>query len=153
MQYTDNVGFIIELVRGVVAIINAVLIALTSVALLVAIIMMSVITYISVIERTREIGLLRAVGARKKDVVRLFITETGIIGFIAGIIALIINAIAVIPLNSLFYGITMVKNFAFLSWWNILAVIISSTVLTVLAGLVPSLSAGKKDPVKALRSE
>ena len=153
MQYTDNVGFIIELVRGVVAIINAVLIALTSVALLVAIIMMSVITYISVIERTREIGLLRAVGARKKDVVRLFITETGIIGFIAGIIALMINAIAVIPLNSLFYGITMVKNFAFLNWWNILAVIISSTVLTVLAGLVPSLSAGKKDPVKALRSE
>lgn len=153
MQYTDNVGFIIELVRGVVEIINAVLIALTSIALLVAVIMMAIITYISVIERTREIGILRAMGARKKDVARLFITETGIVGFIAGVIGLIFNLIAVLPLNALFYSITMVKGFAFLSWWNVLAVLVISTLLTIFAGLIPSLSAGKKDPVKALRSE
>ncbi len=151
--YTDNVGFAIEFVRQIVMSISIILIALTSVSLIVSIIMMSVITYVSVMERTKEIGILRAVGARKKDVMRLFVTETGIIGFIAGILGLIINVFSVLPINGLLYNLTRVKNFAFLSWWNVLAVIVVSTCLTVLAGLVPSFMAGKKDPVKALRAE
>lgn len=153
IKYTDNVGFAIEFVRQVVSSISIILIALTSVSLIVSIIMMSVITYVSVLERTKEIGILRAVGARKKDVMRLFVTETGIIGFTAGILGLIINSFAVMPINGLLYSITKVKGFAFLSWWNVLLVIVISTCLTILAGLVPSLMAGKKDPVKSLRAE
>ena len=153
ITYTDNVGAVIELVRVVVGGVSAILIALTSVSLVVSSIMIGIITYVSVIERTKEIGILRSVGARKKDVVRLFVTETGMIGFIAGICGLILTLISAIPLNGIMSNLTGVSGFVFLYWWNGIALIIGSAVLTVVAGLIPSLLASKKDPVKALRSE
>ncbi|MBO4262642.1 MAG: ATP-binding cassette domain-containing protein, partial [Clostridia bacterium] len=153
IKYIDNVGVAIELVRSVIGGVSAVLLALTSVSLVVSAIMMGIITYVSVMERTKEIGILRSVGARKKDVVDLFITETGMIGLIAGAIGVVFGFIAAIPVNSLMKGITGINGFAFLSWWNVLAIIAASVLLTVVSGLIPSFMAGRKDPVKALRSE
>lgn len=153
ITYTDNVGVVIELVRSVVSGVSAILVALTSVSLIVSAIMIGIITYVSVIERTKEIGILRSVGARKKDVVRLFITETGMIGFIAGICGLILTIILSGPLNTIMANLTGVNGFIFLYWWNYVAFVIGSAVLTIVAGLIPSLLASKRDPVKALRSE
>ena len=153
ITYTDNVGAVIELVRIVVSGVSAILITLTSVSLIVSAIMIGIITYVSVIERTKEIGILRSVGARKKDVVRLFVTETGMIGFISGFCGLILTIITAIPLNVMMSNLTGVVGFVFLYWWNYIALVIGSALLTILAGLIPSLLASKKDPVKALRSE
>ena len=115
--------------------------------------MIGIITYVSVIERTKEIGVLRSVGARKKDVIRLFVTETGVIGFVAGICGLVLTLIVTIPLNVIMGNLTGVVGFVFLRWWNYLLLVIGSSILTVLAGFIPSLLASKKDPVKALRTE
>ncbi|MBE5742730.1 MAG: ATP-binding cassette domain-containing protein [Clostridiales bacterium] len=153
ITYTDNVGAVIELVRVVVGGVSAILIALTAISLVVSAIMIGIITYVSVIERTKEIGILRSVGARKKDVVRLFVTETGMIGFIAGICGLILTLLVCIPLNVIMANLTGVTGFVFLYWWNFIALIVGSSLLTVVAGLIPSLLASKQDPVKALRSE
>ena len=153
ITYTDNVGVVIDLVRTVVGGVSAILIALTSISLFVSAIMIGIITYVSVIERTKEIGILRSVGARKKDVVRLFITETGIIGLVAGICGLILTLIVSIPINAVMSNLTGVSGFIFLKWWNFIALAIGSILLTVIAGLIPSFMASKKDPVKALRSE
>lgn len=153
ITYTDHVGAVVGVVRLVVGGVSAILIALTSVSLIVSAIMIGIITYVSVIERTKEIGVLRSVGARKKDVVRLFITETGIIGFVAGIVGVILTMVLMIPLNVLMQNLTGVAGFVFLNWWNVIAIIAGSALLTIVAGLIPSLLASKKDPVKALRSE
>ena len=153
ITYTDHVGAVVGVVRLVVGGVSAILIALTSVSLIVSAIMIGIITYVSVIERTKEIGVLRSVGARKKDVVRLFITETGIIGFVAGIVGVLLTMVLMIPLNVLMQNLTGVAGFVFLNWWNIIAIIAGSALLTIIAGLIPSLLASKKDPVKALRSE
>lgn len=153
ITYTDHVGAVVGVVRLVVGSVSAILIALTSVSLIVSAIMVGIITYVSVIERTKEIGVLRSVGARKKDVVRLFITETGIIGFVAGIVGVLLTMVLMIPLNVLMQNLTGVAGFVFLNWWNFIAIILGSALLTIIAGLIPSLLASKKDPVKALRSE
>lgn len=153
ITYTDHVGAVVGVVRLVVGSVSAILIALTSVSLIVSAIMVGIITYVSVIERTKEIGVLRSVGARKKDVVRLFITETGIIGFVAGIVGVLLTIVLMIPLNVLMQNLTGVAGFVFLNWWNFIAIILGSALLTIIAGLIPSLLASKKDPVKALRSE
>ena len=102
VEYVDNVGVAIEYIRSILGGVSAILIALTSVSLAVSAIMIGIITYVSVIERTKEIGILRSVGARKRDIARLFVTETGIIGFVAGALGLIFTSFAVLPLNSLF---------------------------------------------------
>ncbi len=153
ITYVDNVGAVIEVVRVIVGGISTILLALTAISLIVSSIMIGIITYVSVIERTKEIGILRSVGARKKDVVRLFVTETGIIGFISGVCGLILTVILIVPLNLLMANITGVSGFVFLKWWNYIAFIIGAVCLTIVAGLIPSLIASKKDPVKALRSE
>ncbi len=153
ITYTDNVGAIIEVVRMVVGSVSAILLALTSISLVVSSIMIGIITYVSVIERTKEIGVLRSVGARKKDVVRLFVTETGVIGFVAGLCGILLTLLVVLPLNVIMANLTGVTGFVFLRWWNYLLLIFGSSVLTVLSGFIPSLLASKKDPVKALRSE
>ncbi|MDY2880783.1 MAG: ABC transporter ATP-binding protein/permease [Candidatus Borkfalkiaceae bacterium] len=153
VKYVDNVGVAIEYVRSILTGVSAILIALTSVSLVVSAIMIGIITYVSVIERTKEIGILRSVGARKKDVVRLFVTETGIIGFAAGVLGLVFTSVAVLPLNALFYSITGVARFVRLGVGQAAILLAASVLLTVIAGLIPSLRAGKADPVKALRSE
>ena len=153
IRYVDNVGAVMEVVRVVVNGVTSILLVLTSVSLVVSAIMIGIITYVSVLERTKEIGVLRAVGARKKDVVRLFVTETGMIGLIAGALGLIMTFIAEFPLNAGMKSVTGIGSLAFLEWWHILAILGLSVVVTIAAGLIPSLMASKKDPVKALRSE
>lgn len=153
ITYVDNVGAVIEVVRTVVGSISAILLALTSISLIVSAIMIGIITYVSVIERTKEIGVLRSVGARKKDVIRLFVTETGVIGLAAGICGVILTLICALPLNGIMANLTGVRGFVFLKWWNFIALILGSAFLTIMAGFIPSLLASKKDPVKALRSE
>lgn len=153
IYYVDNVGSVMGLVRTMVNGIVAVLVVLTSVSLVVSAIMIGIITYVSVLERTKEIGILRAVGARRKDVVRLFVTETGMIGAIAGALGLVLTFVAEIPLNAVMKGITGVSSLVFLEPWHILALFAASVAVTVAAGLIPSFMASRKDPVKALRSE
>ena len=153
ITYVDNVGAVIEVVRTVVRSISAILLALTSISLIVSAIMIGIITYVSVIERTKEIGVLRSVGARKKDVIRLFVTEAGVIGFVAGVCGVLLTLLCALPLNGIMANLTGVKGFVFLKWWNFIALILGSAFLTIMAGFIPSLLASKKDPVKALRSE
>lgn len=153
IRYVDNVSSIMSLVRLVLGGVSGVLIALTAVSLVVSAIMIGIITYVSVIERVKEIGVLRAVGARKKDIVRLFVTETGIIGLLSGIMGLLVTFIAEIPLNAILKSVTGIGSLVFLNWWHILVLIGISVFITIAAGFIPSLLASKQDPVKALRSE
>ena len=124
ITYVDNVGAVIEVVRTVVRSISAILLALTSISLIVSAIMIGIITYVSVIERTKEIGVLRSVGARKKDVIRLFVTETGVIGFVAGVCGVLLTLLCALPLNGIMANLTGVKGFVFLKWWNFIALIL-----------------------------
>ena len=149
----DNVGAVMNIVGMIVDGVVSVLVILTSVSLVVSAIMIGIITYVSVIERTKEIGVLRAVGARKKDVVRLFITETGMIGAMAGAMGIVVTFIAEIPLNAVMENVTGVSSLVVLSPLHVLAILIGSVIVTIAAGLIPSLFASKKDPVRALRSE
>ena len=151
--YVDNVGAVMNIVGMIVDGVVSVLVILTSVSLVVSAIMIGIITYVSVIERTKEIGVLRAVGARKKDVVRLFITETGMIGAMAGAMGIVVTFIAEIPLNAVMESVTGVSSLVVLSPLHVLAILIGSVIVTIAAGLIPSLFASKKDPVRALRSE
>ena len=153
IRYVDNVSSIMSLVRLVLGGVSGVLIALTAVSLVVSAIMIGIITYVSVIERVKEIGVLRAVGARKKDIVRLFVTETGIIGLLSGVMGLLVTFIAEIPLNAILKSVTGIGSLVFLNWWHILVLIGISVFITIAAGFIPSLLASKQDPVKALRSE
>lgn len=153
IYYVDNVGSVMGLVRTIVNGVVSVLVVLTSVSLIVSAIMIAIITYVSVIERTKEIGVLRAVGARKEDVVRLFVTETGMIGAIAGAMGILTTFIAEIPLNIIMKNITGVSSLVYLSPLHTVILFVASIAVSVIAGLIPSLLAGKKDPVKALRSE
>lgn len=153
IRYVDNVSSIMSLVRLVLGGVSGVLIALTAVSLVVSAIMIGIITYVSVIERVKEIGVLRAVGARKKDIVRLFVTETGIIGLLSGVMGLLVTFIAEILLNAILKSVTGIGSLVFLNWWHILVLIGISVFITIAAGFIPSLMASKQDPVKALRSE
>lgn len=153
IRYVDNVSAVMSLVRLVLGSVSGVLIALTAVSLVVSAIMIGIITYVSVIERVKEIGVLRAVGARKKDIVRLFVTETGIIGLLSGVMGLLVTFIAEIPLNAILKSVTGIGSLVFLNWWHILVLIGISVFITIAAGFIPSLMASKQDPVKALRSE
>ena len=137
-------------------IINAVsyvLIGFVSVSLVVSSIMIGIITYISVLERIKEIGVLRALGASKTDVSRVFNAETLIIGFAAGIIGIGITVLLNIPISLLVKSLAGISNVAVLPWQGGLILVAISMVLTLVAGLIPSRMAAKKDPVIALRSE
>lgn len=153
IRYVDNVSAVMSLVKLILGGVSGVLIALTGVSLVVSAIMIGIITYVSVIERVKEIGVLRAVGARKKDIVRLFVTETGIIGLLSGVMGLLVTFIAEIPLNAVLKSATGIGSLVFLNWWHILALIGISVIITIAAGFIPSLMASRQDPVKALRSE
>ncbi len=135
---------------------NAVTYVLTgfaAISLLVSTIMIGIITYVSVIERTKEIGILRSVGARKKDISRVFNAETMIIGFTAGILGVGLSYLMTIPINSIILNLTSISGIASINPVHAVSLVAGSMLLTLIAGLVPSRMAAKKDPVVALRSE
>ena len=137
-----------------IRIITIALSAFSSVSLVVSSFMIGIITYVSVVERTKEIGILRSLGARKKDISRVFNAETLIIGFIAGLIGVIVTYILSIPINIIInWKAGMVLNLCALNPLVALAMIALSMLLTFIAGLIPSRIAAKRDPVEALRSE
>ena len=144
------------LVKSINTSINAisyVLIAFTSISLVVSSIMIGIITYISVLERTKEIGILRSIGARKKDISRVFNAETLIIGFVAGIIGIGVTLLLSIPINIIIDNLVNISNIAALKTYHAIFLVLISMALTLIAGLIPSRIAAKKDPVIALRTE
>ena len=153
ISYTDYVGILMSSITTIVDVISYVLIAFVSISLIVSSIMIGVITYISVLERTKEIGILRAIGARKKDISRVFNAETFIIGLIAGILGISITLLLNIPINIIIHNLSGIKNVATLPTIGALILVVISVSLTVISGLIPSRYASKKDPVVALRSE
>ena len=151
--YTDYAKQISDLSSGIMDGITIVLVAFSSISLIVSSIMIGIITYISVLERTKEIGILRSLGARKKDITRVFNAETLIIGVISGIVAIVITLLLLIPINKILYNLTELKNVGILNSVHAFVLVIISVLLTVIGGFIPSKSASKKDPVEALRSE
>ena len=153
ITYTDVVGLLMSSVTTIINAISYVLIAFVSISLVVSSIMIAIITYISVLERTKEIGILRAIGASKKDVTRLFNAETFIEGLVAGAMGIIITILLNIPINIIIYKLTDINGLSKLPIIGGIALILISVILTMIAGLIPSRMAAKKDPVVALRTE
>ena len=153
LAYSDDIQTIMSSITTMVGVITTVLVGFVAISLIVSSIMIAIITYISVLERTKEIGILRAMGASKKDIRRIFTAETAIEGFISGVLGIAITLLATIPINSVVAKMTNVENVAQLPWEAALILIGISIVLTMLAGLIPSRIAAKKDPVESLRSE
>lgn len=153
INYTDYVGIMMSSVSTIITAISSVLIAFVAISLAVSSIMISIITYISVLERTKEIGILRSIGASKKDISRVFNAETLIEGFASGVLGIIITLILCIPANIIIENVTDIANVAKLPWVGAVILIIISMCLTMLAGFIPAKMAAKKDPVVALRTE
>ncbi|WP_411852822.1 ATP-binding cassette domain-containing protein [Vagococcus salmoninarum] len=151
--YTDLASSMTEMTGGIMTAITNVLIAFASISLVVSLIMVGIITYISVLERTKEIGVLRALGARKKDITRVFNAETLIIGACSGILGITIAYLLTIPTNIILEDMTGLANIAQLNPLHALILVIISIVLTLIGGMIPARMAAKKDPVEALRSE
>ena len=153
LAYSDDIQTIMSSITTMVGVITTVLVGFVAISLIVSSIMIAIITYISVLERTKEIGILRAMGASKKDIRRIFTAETAIEGFISGVLGIAITLLATFPINAIVAQTTKVDGVAQLPWDAALILIVISIVLTVLAGLIPSRIAAKKDPVESLRSE
>ena len=153
ITYTDYIGLMLSSVTTIINAISYILIAFVSISLIVSSIMIGIITYISVLERTKEIGVLRAMGASKKDVSRVFNAETLIVGFAAGAIGIAVTLLLLIPINAVIAAITDISGLAVLPIAGGVALVVISMLLTLIAGLFPSKVAAKKDPVTALRSE
>ena len=154
ISYTDIVGILMSSISTIIDVISYVLIAFVSISLVVSSIMIGIITYISVLERTKEIGILRSIGASKKDISRVFNAETLIVGLAAGIIGIGCTLLLCIPINAVVHALTGIPTInAVLPFVGAIALIIISVLLTFVAGLIPSRIAAKKDPVEALRSE
>lgn len=154
ISYTDTVGIMMNSVSTIVDTISYVLIAFIAISLVVSSIMIGIITYISVLERTKEIGILRAIGASKKDISRVFNAETFIVGLIAGILGIVVTLLLNIPINSIIHSLTNMDTVnAVLPVNAAIILVVISMVLTIIAGLIPSRMASKKDPVEALRTE
>lgn len=154
LKYTDMIGILMSSISTIIDVISYVLIAFVAVSLVVSSIMIGIITYISVLERTKEIGILRAMGASKSDISRVFNAETLIVGFAAGVIGIGVTLLLTLPINAIVYllsGIPTIR--AILPLGAALILVVISMVLTTVAGLIPSLAAAKKDPVVALRTE
>ena len=153
IQYTDYVGLIMSSVRTVIDAISYILIAFVAISLVVSSIMIGIITYISVLERTKEIGILRAIGASKRDVSRVFNAETFVIGLFSGALGIGVTLLLLIPANIIIHSLTGISGMAQLPWIGALILIAISVVLTLVGGIIPSRMAAKRDPVTALRSE
>ena len=153
LAYSDDIQTIMSSITTLVGVVTTVLVGFVAISLIVSSIMISIITYISVLERTKEIGILRAMGASKKDIRRIFTAETAIEGLISGVLGIAITFLATFPINAIVAKMTNVGNVAQLPKEVALILIGISIVLTMLAGLIPSRIAAKKDPVESLRSE
>ncbi|MBW4083900.1 ABC transporter ATP-binding protein/permease [Paenibacillus sp. S150] len=153
VMYTDLAAIVTNISGSIMDGITMVLIAFAAISLVVSLIMIAIITYISVMERTKEIGVLRALGARRKDITRVFNAETFIIGACSGILGIGITYLLTIPVNAILYNLTDLSNVAQLNPLHALSLGIISVVLTMLGGFIPAKMAAKKDPVTALRSE
>ncbi len=153
IQYTDMVGLMMSSVTSIIDAISYVLIGFVAISLVVSSIMIGIITYISVLERTKEIGILRSIGASKRDISRVFNAETIIVGFTAGAIGIAISYLLTIPINMIISHITEAPVRAAIPTAGAVILIIISMLLTFIAGLIPSRIAAKKDPVVALRTE
>ncbi len=151
--YTDLVGTMMKSVSQIINTISYVLIAFVAISLIVSSIMIGIITYISVLERTKEIGILRAIGASKKDISRVFNAETFIVGLISGVIGIGITILLTIPINSMVYAVTGVAVNAMVPPNAGIILVLISMILTMVAGLIPAKMASKRDPVEALRTE
>lgn len=153
VKYSDNLSMIMAYVESMTATITGVLIGFAAISLIVSSIMIAIIIYTSVIERKKEIGVLRSIGARKLDVSGVFIAESGIIGCLSGVLGIAISYILILPINAVIAKLFSVQHLATLSWWQPLMMFGISVVLAVLAGFVPAHMAANKDPVECLRSE
>lgn len=153
INYTDYVGLMMSSVSDIINAISYILIAFVAISLIVSSIMIGIITYISVLERTKEIGILRAMGASKRDISNVFNAETLIVGFSAGVIGIAVTLLLNIPINIIIENITGIANVALLPWQGGVILVVISMLLTLIAGLVPAEVAAKKDPVEALRTE
>ena len=154
ISYTDMVALLMSSITSIINVISYVLIAFVAISLVVSSIMIGIITYISVLERTKEIGILRAIGASKRDVSRVFNAETFIIGLAAGLIGILITLLLNIPINIIVHDLTGIQALnSTLPWAGAVGLVVISVLLTFIAGLIPSGLAAKKDPVEALRTE
>ncbi len=153
INYTDIVGVMMNSVSTIIDVISYILIAFVAISLVVSSIMIGIITYISVLERTKEIGILRSIGASKKDISRVFNAETFIVGITAGLLGIGITVLLTIPINMVIKHLADISNAARLPLAGGIILVVISVVLTVIAGLIPAKFAAKKDPVEALRTE
>ena len=153
VKYTDTVGMLMGMVQTILDAITYVLVAFTGISLVVSTVMIGVITYVSVVERTKEIGVLRAIGARRKDIKRVFNAETFIIGLCSGCFGVFVAYLCQIIVNAILTPLTGIAGLAALPWYSALIMIVISVVLTLISGLMPASAAAKRDPVVALRSE
>ena len=153
ITYTDFVGVLMSSVTSIVNMISYVLVAFVAISLVVSSIMIGVITYISVLERKKEIGILRAIGARKSDIGNVFNAETLIVGLIAGVMGIGITLLLMIPANAIVKAQLGIENITILPWQPALILVGISMLLTFISGLIPSSAASRRDPVEALRSD
>lgn len=151
--YNDMASTFVSLSGGIMDAITMVLVAFAAISLVVSLIMVGIITYISVLERTKEIGVLRALGARKKDITRVFNAETFIVGSCSGILGIVIAYLLTFPTNNILYKVTDLKGVAVLNPVHAIILVVISVVLTMIGGSIPAVMASKKDPVEALRTE
>lgn len=153
INYTDYIGLMISSVSTIIDSISYILIAFVAISLVVSSIMIGIITYISVLERTKEIGILRAIGASKRDISNVFNAETLIVGFAAGAIGIGVTLLLNIPINIIIEHLTGISGMSQLPWQGGVILVVISMLLTFIAGLFPATIAAKKDPVEALRTE
>ena len=153
IKYTDYIGIMMSSISTIINVITYVLIAFVAISLVVSSIMIGIITYISVLERTKEIGILRSIGASKKDISRVFNAETMIVGLVSGLLGVGVTVLLNIPINMIIYYFAEIPNVSKLPMVGGTILVIISVTLTLIAGLIPSGVAAKKDPVEALRTE
>ncbi len=153
VTYSDTLELIIGLINGMIDMVSTALIAFTSISLIVSTVMIGIITYVSVVERVKEIGIIRSLGGRKRDVSHLFNAETFIIGFLSGLIGVGMTGIVAIIANLIFKSILGIPNLVIVTPYHAAILIALSVGLTLISGLIPARSAAKKDPIEALRSQ
>ncbi|MBQ1788460.1 MAG: FtsX-like permease family protein, partial [Erysipelotrichaceae bacterium] len=154
IKYTDFTGLLMSSVQTIINAVTYVLIAFVSISLVVSSIMIAVITLISVMERTKEIGILRAIGASKHNISSIFTAETFIIGLLSGVIGVGVSWLLIIPINRIIHSLTDIDNInAVLELRSAIVLVIIAVLLTIFAGFIPSKKASRQDPVVALRTE